>query len=100
MHNSTGRYIGSEESLDSYSLLGGKLYSDRVYDVEIVDWLGAGDSFSAGFMYGYITGDVQKGLKYGNAYAAVPHSIPGDINWSTLEEVENQVKGAGLRISR
>ncbi|MFC1992577.1 PfkB family carbohydrate kinase [Chloroflexota bacterium] len=79
---------------------GGKLYDDRVYDVEIVDRLGAGDSFSAGFMYGYITGDVQKGLKYGNAYAALQHSIPGDISWSTLEDVENQVKGAGLRISR
>jgi 2-dehydro-3-deoxygluconokinase len=79
---------------------GGKVYEDRVYDVEIIDRLGAGDSFSAGFLYGYITGDVQKGLKYGNAYAALQHSIPGDINWSTLEEVEKQIKGAGLRISR
>jgi len=65
-----------------------------------VDRLGAGDSFSAGFIYGYITGDVEKGLKYGNALAALKHSIPGDINWSTLQEVENQIEGAGLRISR
>lgn len=79
---------------------GGEVYDDRVYEVEVVDRLGAGDSFSAGFMYGYITGDVQKGLKYGNACAALMHSIPGDTNWSTLEEVENQIKGAGLRISR
>ncbi len=78
----------------------GKIYDDKTYDVEIVDRLGAGDSFSAGFIYGYITGDVEKGLKFGNAYAALKHSIPGDINWSTLQEVENQIKGAGLRISR
>jgi len=78
----------------------GKVYEDRVYDVEIIDRLGAGDSFSAGFLYGYITGDVAKGLKYGNAYAALQHSNPGDINWSTLEEIEKQIKGAGLRISR
>ena len=79
---------------------GRKIYDDKTYDVEIVDRLGAGDSFSAGFLYGYITGDVEKGLKYGNACAALKHSIPGDINWSTLQEVENQIKGAGLRVSR
>ncbi len=79
---------------------GRKIYDDKTYDVEIVDRLGAGDSFCAGFLYGYITGDVEKGLKYGNALAALKHSIPGDTNWSTLQEVESQVKGAGLRISR
>ncbi len=78
----------------------GRVYEDRTYDVEIIDRLGAGDSFSAGFMYGYITEGVEKGLKYGNAYAALQHSIPGDINWTTLKEVEAQVKGAGTRISR
>ena len=78
----------------------GKIYNDKTYEVEIVDRLGAGDSFSAGFIYGYLTGDVAKGLRYGNAYATLKHSIPGDINWSTLQEVENQIKGAGLRISR
>lgn len=79
---------------------GGKVYEDRVYEVEIVDRLGAGDSFSSGFLYGYITGDVEKGLKYGNAYAAVQHSIPGDINWTTLDELESLLRGGGTRISR
>ena len=78
----------------------GKIYSDRTYAVEIVDRVGAGDSFSAGFIYGYLTGDVEKGVKYGNALAALKHTMPGDFNWSTLEEVEAQIKGAGLRISR
>ena len=79
---------------------GGRIYEDKTYDVEIIDRLGAGDSFSGGFMYGYITEGVEKGLKYGNAYAALQHSTPGDINWTTLEELEAQVKGAGTRISR
>lgn len=78
----------------------GKLYEDRTYDVEIVDRVGAGDSFSSGFLYGYVTGDADKGLRYGNAYAALAHSIPGDINWCTLQELENIVGGAGTRISR
>ena len=78
----------------------GKIYSDRTYTVEIVDRVGAGDSFTAGFIYGYLTGGAEKGVKYGNALSALKHTMPGDFNWSTLEEVEAQIKGAGLRISR
>jgi len=44
--------------------------------------------------------DVEKGVQYGNAFSALKHTIPGDFNWTTQEEVENQLKGAGLRISR
>lgn len=79
---------------------GGKTYDDKIYDVEIVDRVGSGDSFTAGFIYGYLTGDVVKGLKYGNAYSALKHSIPGDTNWTTLAEVEKLIKSASLRISR
>lgn len=78
----------------------GKIYDDRTYDVEIVDRIGAGDSYTAGFIYGYLTGDVAKGVKYGNAYSALKHSTPGDANWATLKEVENLLKGGDLRISR
>ena len=79
---------------------GGKIYDDQTYDVEIVDRLGAGDSYTAGFIYGYLTGDVGKGVKYGNAFSALKHSIPSDTNWVTLQEVENLLKGGSLRISR
>jgi 2-dehydro-3-deoxygluconokinase len=79
----------------------GKIYRDRKYEVEIVDRVGAGDAFTAGFLHGWLKEkDVQKGVQYGNAFAALKHTFPGDFNWSTLEEVEAQLKGAGLRISR
>jgi 2-dehydro-3-deoxygluconokinase len=79
----------------------GKVFRDRTYEVEIVDRVGAGDSFTAGFLYGWLKlKDVEKGVQYGNAFSALKHTIPGDFNWSTQEEVENQLKGAGLRISR
>lgn len=60
-----------------------------------MDRVGAGDFFTAGFLYGYLTGDVEKGLKYGNALAALKHSIPGDLSWSTLEEVEALLRAGG-----
>jgi 2-dehydro-3-deoxygluconokinase len=79
----------------------GKIYKDKKYEMEIVDRVGAGDSFTAGFLYCWIKEkDVQNGVRYGNAFAALKHTIPGDFNWSTLEEVEAQLKGTGLRISR
>ncbi|RKY69506.1 MAG: sugar kinase [Candidatus Latescibacterota bacterium] len=80
----------------------GKIYRDKTYELEIVDRVGGGDSFTAGFLYGYLkfNKDVQKAVQYGDAFSALKHSIPGDFNWSTLEEVEAQLKGAGLRVVR
>jgi 2-dehydro-3-deoxygluconokinase len=79
----------------------GKIFRDRKYEVEIVDRVGAGDSFTAGFLYGWLKlKDVEKGVQYGNAFAALKHTFPGDFNWSTQDEVEALLKGAGLRISR
>lgn len=70
-----------------------KLYEDVTYDLEYVDRVGGGDSFSAGCLYGWLTfGDWQKALQYGNAFSALKHTNPGDINWSTLAEVERLIK--------
>ena len=49
--------------------------------------------------------DIKKSLQYGNAACALKRSIPGDLNWTTLEEVENLIArgpggGLGLRVSR
>jgi 2-dehydro-3-deoxygluconokinase len=78
----------------------GKVYRTRSYEIEIVDRLGAGDSFAAGLIHGLLDGDVQRGLDVGVAASALKHSIPGDFAWITRDEVEATLKGAGLRISR
>lgn len=78
----------------------GKIYKTKTYELEIVDRLGGGDSFTAGCIWGYLQGDLQKGVDYGVAFSALKHSIPGDINWTDIEEVESQVRGGTLRISR
>jgi 2-dehydro-3-deoxygluconokinase len=78
----------------------GKLLRTRTYEVEIVDRLGAGDSFAAGLIHGLLDGDLQKGLDYGVAASALKHSVPGDFAWVTREEVEALLKSPGLRISR
>jgi 2-dehydro-3-deoxygluconokinase len=79
----------------------GQYYDDVKYELEIVDRLGGGDSFSAGFIYGYLTKkSYADAVRYGNAFSALKHSIPGDFNWATLQEVESLLKGASLRVAR
>lgn len=79
----------------------GKFYEDVKYDMEIVDRIGGGDSFSAGFIYGrLVKGSYDAAVRYGNAFSALKHSNPGDFNWATLQEVETLLKGASLRVAR
>jgi 2-dehydro-3-deoxygluconokinase len=79
----------------------GKIYKAPTYEVEIVDRVGGGDSFSAGFLSGYLTGNIDYAVKFGVAFSALKHSIPGDLNWSTKEEAERLMEGGGsLRIIR
>jgi 2-dehydro-3-deoxygluconokinase len=78
----------------------GQLFRTRIFEVEIVDRLGAGDSFAAGLIHGLLDDDLQKGLDYGVAASALKHSIPGDFAWVTRDEVEAVLKGSGMRISR
>lgn len=86
----------------SSMVIADKLYkSKKVYDVEIVDRLGAGDSFASGLIYGYLQGDIQMGVDYGDAMAAYKHSIPGDCNYMAKDEVDQAVKASSdLRIQR
>ena len=79
---------------------GGELHTDEVYQVEIVDRFGAGDSFASGFIYGYLTNGLEQGLKIGNAMAAIKHSIPGDINWITMEDIQRVLKSKDFRVQR
>lgn len=81
----------------------GKLYEDITYDLEIVDRIGSGDAFTAGFLFGLLSfeNDIQKALHFGNALAALKHSIPGDLSWITRAEAEKLLGSSrSLRISR
>lgn len=79
----------------------GKFYDDVKYELEIVDRIGGGDSFSAGFIYGcLVKKSYEAAVRYGNAFSALKHTIPGDFNWATLAEVETLLKGTSLRVAR
>jgi 2-dehydro-3-deoxygluconokinase len=79
----------------------GRFFDDVKYELEIVDRLGGGDSFSAGFIYGRLAkNSYDAAVRYGNAFSALKHTAPGDFNWATLAEVESLLKGGSLRVAR
>jgi len=70
----------------------------------IVDRVGGGDSFAAGLVYGLTAEDIkepQTALDFAVAASCLAHSIKGDFNYSTRQEVEKLMKGSGSgRVSR
>jgi len=71
--------------------------TSRKYDItNIVDRVGAGDSFAAGFIYGLTTyRDDQRALEFAAAASCLKHSILGDFNRVDAAEVETLMKGEG-----
>jgi 2-dehydro-3-deoxygluconokinase len=83
---------------------GKKLYESRQYQItHIVDRVGGGDSFMAGLIYGLITyaDDHQKALDFAVAASCLKHTIYGDFNLATVDEVEKLMGGdASGRVAR
>ena len=78
-------------------------YTARTHEITgIVDRIGAGDAFDAGLIYGLAHFDSpSEALEFATAAAVLKHSIPGDLNFSTLDEVRALAFGdADGRIER
>ena len=72
------------------------------YDIRIVDRVGGGDSFAAGVIHGLLEGkDFKDALEFGVAASALKHTVLGDFNMVTKDEVETLLKGdASGRVQR
>ncbi len=81
----------------------GRFYTGSTYDItHIVDRVGGGDAFVGGLIYGLRTyDDRQRALEFAIAASCLKHSIYGDFNLVTVEEVEKLMGGdASGRVSR
>jgi 2-dehydro-3-deoxygluconokinase len=78
----------------------GAIVDDQTYEIELVDRIGGGDAYAAGFLYGLLKADVATAVRYGNAFSALKQTSWGDLNYATLEEVETLLRGGGSRIVR
>lgn len=69
----------------------------RHYEItHIVDRVGGGDCFAGGLIYGLLALPThQDALEFAVAASCLKHSIPGDFNRFTAEEVHGLIKGGG-----
>ncbi|GGP01932.1 2-dehydro-3-deoxygluconokinase [Cloacibacterium rupense] len=83
---------------------GKEFLKSKEYNIShIIDRIGAGDAFMAGIIYGLINwpNDHQSALEFAVAATCLKHSISGDINLSTAEEIKALMSGhGGGRVSR
>lgn len=75
---------------------GGKAHFSRRYDIEIVDRIGAGDSFAAGLIFALLQKkSPQDVVEFAAAASCLKHSVPGDFNYSSLAEINALLAGDG-----
>lgn len=73
----------------------GRLIKSPSYDVtHIIDRVGTGDAFAAGLIYGLLYHEEDEvALKYGAAACALKHTVEGDANMVSEEDVTYLVNG-------
>ncbi|MBV8707074.1 MAG: sugar kinase, partial [Acidobacteriaceae bacterium] len=76
---------------------GKEFFLSRRYEItHIVDRVGAGDSFAGGLIYSMTQGrGPQEALEFAVAASCLKHSVPGDFNRFSVEEVHALVAGGG-----
>ena len=77
-------------------------FKSKKYHMTIVDRVGGGDSFGGGLIYAMLSGySNQDAIEFAVAASCLKHTIEGDMNLVTLDEVKNLMKGDGSgRVSR
>jgi 2-dehydro-3-deoxygluconokinase len=93
-------------STDSHSWsavawIDGKAYNAPTAELDVLDRVGGGDGFAAGFIYGLLNGDTaEEAVKLGWAHGALLTTFPGDTTMATVDQVRAFAKGGSARIQR
>lgn len=84
----------------SHHQIQGKLWNGQEYVktdmlniTHIIDRVGTGDAFAAGLIYGLLHYDDEKALDFASAACALKHTVPGDVNMVSLENVQSLMEG-------
>lgn len=81
---------------------GEEFHLSKEYHMKIVDRVGGGDSFGAGLIYGLLSGKTAgSALEFAVAASCLKHSVEGDFNHVSVDEVESLAGGdASGRVQR
>ncbi|HPA05040.1 MAG TPA: sugar kinase [Candidatus Hydrogenedentes bacterium] len=88
---------GASASVNDYSGLvccAEGCFGSRPYQIQIVDRIGAGDAFTAGMVFQILSGaEPARVVEFAAAAACLKHTIPGDFNLVSADEVEELLRG-------
>lgn len=91
----------NRHSWSAVAWIGGKTYQAPTCELDVLDRVGGGDGFAAGFFYGLLTGrGPEEALRLGWAHGALLTTTPGDTTMVTLAQVEALAQGGSARIQR
>jgi 2-dehydro-3-deoxygluconokinase len=79
----------------------GQTYLSPTCELDVLDRVGGGDGYAAGFFYGLLSGaSAQESVNLGWAHGALLTTFPGDTTMATLEQVKAFARGGSARIQR
>jgi len=91
----------NRHSWSAVAWVNGKTFTAPVAELDVLDRVGGGDGFAAGFIYGLLAGESpEEAVKLGWAHGALLTTFPGDTTMATLEQVRAFAKGGSARIQR
>ena len=94
-------HAADRHSWSGVAWINGQSYVAPVSEVHVLDRVGGGDGFAAGFFYGLLSGEPpDEALKLGWAHGALVATYPGDTTMATLDEVRRSAAGGSARIQR
>jgi 2-dehydro-3-deoxygluconokinase len=91
----------NRHSWGAVAWMNGKTFVSPTAELDVLDRVGGGDGFAAGFIYGLLTGKPpEEAIKLGWAHGALLTTFPGDTTMATLDQVSAFAKGGSARIQR
>ncbi|MCL4789325.1 MAG: sugar kinase [Verrucomicrobia bacterium] len=91
----------NRHSWGAVAWIDGKAYVAPTCELDVLDRVGGGDGYAAGFFYGLLTGaPPQEAVNLGWAHGALLTTFPGDTTMATVEQVRAFAKGGSARIQR
>jgi 2-dehydro-3-deoxygluconokinase len=91
----------NHHGLSAVAWIDGKTYQAPEANLHVVDRVGGGDGYAAGFFYGLMNGESpETAVRLGWANGALLTTYPGDTTMATLDEVKAFAAGGSARIQR
>ncbi len=91
----------NRHSWGAVAWIDGKTYQSPTCELDVLDRVGGGDGYAAGFFYGLLSGaSEQEAVNLGWAHGALLTTFPGDTTMATVDQVKAFAKGGSARIQR